>query len=408
MKNCLTQFLQSLLSRNGAWENRFDIWKCQESFIVDLEIDINILLNKYSKSDVIYPLIRIYKDGMQVEKENYTYTWRYGGEEFQDVIDIDKVKLMMESGCTIIFQSLEQYFPVINMICRNLENILFCSIHANAFYTSPNSVGVAPHYDRSDVITIQINGSKSWNVWGFKEYLATGKSRYHQNDIEQYISKSATKNSFILSKGDALYLPRGIVHQAIAEQQESLHISFVVQNIRWSTILLDVVNDICSELSEQEEFRATWYSPNTIYPTHKPVGSTTDKDIFVKEILKRISEDRVKNLVNEKVTTGSFPSNRGRLLDIINSKNIDKNTFIVLRLDKPYSIKLEHDSVKLSTNDKIISFPKNAYAALIGLKITNRTKVGKLNGLISLDSKVLIAQKLVKSGICFIEKNEVQ
>ena len=93
--------------------------------------------------------------------------------------------------------------------------------------------GFAPHYDDIDAFLIQLEGSKHWDLYKSndpKDLLALKSS----SDFTVLEVQKMTKIwSGVLSKGDILYMPRGIVHQGstkldfIKDQPEthSLHVT---------------------------------------------------------------------------------------------------------------------------------------------------------------------------------------
>lgn len=82
---------------------------------------------------------------------------------------------------------------------------------------SPTRQGFEPHWDWMDVIVIQLAGRKKWSVANEPTVYLSHKDRKRKPTKEElvyYVQSPARFSEFTLCPGDALYIPRGHIHNA--------------------------------------------------------------------------------------------------------------------------------------------------------------------------------------------------
>jgi ribosomal protein L16 Arg81 hydroxylase len=108
-------------------------------------------------------------------------------------------------GQTLHIERIEKLVPALEQLSGQIAEELKASTKMYAFCSHPNRPGAHLHYDRFDVFVLQIQGYKKWQV-----QLTRGRKPYLER---------------VLQPGDLLYLPRGHWHQAVASQEQSLHLT---------------------------------------------------------------------------------------------------------------------------------------------------------------------------------------
>ena len=107
-----------------------------------------------------------------------------------------------------------------------LEARLGCLVGANSYLTPAGSRGLAPHWDDVEVFVLQVEGAKSWKVWGWdgkgegdrrgKRGKGAPLASSPSGDLDER-SLGLPELEVVLRPGDVLYLPRGTVHAASAD-----------------------------------------------------------------------------------------------------------------------------------------------------------------------------------------------
>ena len=80
-------------------------------------------------------------------------------------LDVAGVRNDYADGYTIVMDGVDQYVRTIGALARSLEVELNFPAQVNAYITPPQSSGLVPHYDDHDVLILQIQGSKTWDLY---------------------------------------------------------------------------------------------------------------------------------------------------------------------------------------------------------------------------------------------------
>ncbi|MCA1692242.1 MAG: cupin domain-containing protein [Actinobacteria bacterium] len=200
-----------------------------------------------SSSFARLPAFRLVREGRPVPPSRYTRTARLGGQTVSGVGDPGKVLDELQAGATIVLQGLQRYWPPLSRFCRALELELTHPVQANAYVTPAGSRGLSVHYDTHDVFVLQVAGGKEWAV--------------HDPVLDDPLPSqpwSAERGSpdppFLspkLQAGDSLYIPRGFLHSAQAQEDLSVHLTIGVLTQTWH----DVLREVVTAAAEEPRFR---------------------------------------------------------------------------------------------------------------------------------------------------------
>ena len=116
------------------------------------------------------------------------------------------------------------------------------------------SRALLPHTDPYDVIVVQLQGSKSWTtctaaVAGASDMSTAHRAQLLEMQLQQHEGctsytdenlRGMECSTFTLNEGDTLYLPKGIIHYAIAQDGGSSHITISLERkgLAWADALL--------------------------------------------------------------------------------------------------------------------------------------------------------------------------
>ena len=136
-------------------------------------------------------------------------------------------------GATVNINHVDWRSRPLNHLCRKMERVFHAHAGANLYLTPRKSQGFAAHFDDHDVFVMQISGEKRWEIWPSDSLplRESGAARPKE-------TPTGAAESIVLKPGDMLYLPRGFVHQAFAEEQVTLHITIGVDPFRWLDLAL--------------------------------------------------------------------------------------------------------------------------------------------------------------------------
>ena len=196
------------------------------------------------------PFLRIAQDGAVVEPRRFTGSGG-AGAEVADQVSSDSVLRLFSEGSTVVLQGLHRLWPPLIAFADALAAELGHPTQVNAYITPPSARGFSPHYDVHDVFVLQVAGEKHWTIhepvlpdplrsqpWGDRAEAVTARAQ------------EAPVIDAVLRPGDALYLPRGYLHSAVALGEISAHLTIGVHNVtRWGAVesALDLVRTLATD-----------------------------------------------------------------------------------------------------------------------------------------------------------------
>ncbi|HET7667653.1 MAG TPA: cupin domain-containing protein [Mycobacterium sp.] len=197
------------------------------------------------------PFIRLAKEGDVLARDCYLGPAGFGAE-MPDQVDTAKVLGEFASGATIVLQGLHRLWPPLIHFVRHAVDELRLPVQANAYITPPANRGFDPHYDVHDVFVLQASGQKRWIVHEpvHDHPLPSQPWTQHRAAIAERVAGPPALDT-VLSAGDALYLPRGWVHSAVAAETTSIHLTIGVS----ARTRVDVARAMVDQLTNVADFR---------------------------------------------------------------------------------------------------------------------------------------------------------
>ena len=211
------------------------------------------------------PFLRMAREGRVLGSDAFTAAGGVGAT-VTDQADPVAVAALLTDGATLVLQALHRTWPALGEFARSLTDDLGHPVQVNAYITPPASQGFAGHYDTHDVFVLQISGQKAWTVHEPVLDHPLPHQTWEQRSDE--VAARATDEPAIttqLGPGDSLYLPRGWVHSAQAQQDVSVHLTVGIHTVDRA--------DVARALLE----RALAVDP--ALRTSLPLGAATDGDL---------------------------------------------------------------------------------------------------------------------------------
>ena len=146
------------------------------------------------------------------------------------VWDKDALQYTHAKGFSTLFIRTEQWeSKVAAPFLKDAAKTLGIYTQMNVYVTPANSVGFVSHFDSHDVFVLQLYGSKNWRVYDNPPVILPAND-WPRKRIKRYMkiknhSKRLINN--VLKQGDALYIPRGYIHDADCKdlKDDSVHVS---------------------------------------------------------------------------------------------------------------------------------------------------------------------------------------
>src|SRR6478609_4195455 len=171
------------------------------------------------------PFLRMAKNGSVLATTGFTRSGGVGATIGDQVAD-DKVLAQLAGGATLVLQALHRTWPPLIRFGGDLARELGHPVQINAYITPPENQGFAAHYDTHDVFVLQIAGSKRWTIHRpvIDDPLPTQTWEHRRAQVAARATETPLIDA-VLRPGDALYLPRGFLHSAVAQGEVSIHLT---------------------------------------------------------------------------------------------------------------------------------------------------------------------------------------
>ncbi|MHC6157655.1 cupin domain-containing protein [Bradyrhizobium elkanii] len=157
--------------------------------------------------------------------------------------DLRAITKAFREKYTVVVNDLQLKDLSVAHLCRSIERAFFCRANVNAYLTNADSQGLKAHYDDDDVFILQLKGTKSWKIYRERVDLPLASMAYAER-----LTLDSPFDGFELVPGDVLYMPRGVIHEAIAGAVPSLHLTVSLSTLRW----IDVINEVVQATAERD------------------------------------------------------------------------------------------------------------------------------------------------------------
>jgi hypothetical protein len=337
------------------------------------------------------PVIRLVQDGDVVPASRWTRRARTGGTWVDDLADPGRTLGLFAQGATIVLQSLHRWWPPLTRFCRSLEDALGHPVQANAYLTPAGAAGFTPHHDTHDVFVLQVHGSKHWTL---REPLLVDPLPRHRSD-HAAAAQQPVLVELDLEPGDCLYLPRGSIHSAAAQEDVSLHLTIGVLAVTRHELLRRIVD----RTAEQPAFRRSLPVDHAAAPL---AARRVVKEVVAEliEWLETIDVDAVADEHVDREAGRRTPLLDGQLVAMSRLATIDDGTFVRLRRDVRWRLDPAGEGrVSLRLRDRRLELPEAVAPALRRVLDGLPREVGDLGDLLDAGSRLVLVRRLVREGI---------
>ncbi|SHI69021.1 Ribosomal protein L16 Arg81 hydroxylase, contains JmjC domain [Cruoricaptor ignavus] len=296
------------------------------------------------RQDIFYPSVRIVKNGSELPNSQYTKSQIPIGFHKKDgLIDTEKAFALFNAGSTLVIQAGQRYFDHLSKCCLDLSNKFGSPVQANLYITPNKSVGFNPHWDTHDVFVLQIAGTKTWKLYGFENELPTVNQKSKLKNYQKEPLKTLQ-----VKPGDFLYVPRGFVHDAMADDGISAHITIGILSFTWMRFF----SELLPQLENFREFREAvpfWKEDLTPIIAEK-------LDLFKQKAAELDTQKVVRKLNSAQKRIQPQPFNN-YFESLLNIEKISESTVFALNEGIIISRKENADGISLSFMGKSISLP---------------------------------------------------
>ena len=346
------------------------------------------------------PFIRMAKEGSVLAADCFTASGGFGAH-VADQVDPAKVLREFAAGATIVLQGLHRTWPALQGFTRDLVAELGHPAQVNAYITPESNRGFDPHYDVHDVFVLQVSGEKHWRVHApvrthpradepWSQYRAAVEARARQEPVLDVV----------LRPGDALYLPRGWLHSAVARAGTSIHLTVGVASYTGA----DVVDELVAAVRGADGLRAPLPIMGTAAPDeasgHEVTAAVQDVTAALLDALRTapgVTPERIAAALGRKLRRQVRPEPVAPLATMEAAAGLSGQQVVRLRDGLDTQVTVDAAGVHLKSPDQGLRLPLECEDAIRALAAREPHRAGALPGLDEAGSLV-VSRRLLRSG----------
>lgn len=170
-------------------------------------------------------------------------------------VDLPNLLMRFDAGASLVVSQFNETHPPLADFCRGLERLFLHGVQANIYLTPPAAQGFRTHFDTHDVFVLQIEGRKRWRVWdGERLERPTRRTPWPGN-----MEPIGEPHELVMSPGDVLYIPRGVMHDAATFPGErSLHVTLGLLEASWAQAMRSLIDELEVSDPALRESVPTW------------------------------------------------------------------------------------------------------------------------------------------------------
>jgi ribosomal protein L16 Arg81 hydroxylase len=185
----------------------------------------------------------------RVVKESVTVSadrWLTKNVDGTNKVDIAKIEEFLAQGFSLVITPIQKHVPVLDALCENMKARLSERIKVGLIVTTGMGGAFKLHYDPEDLIILQLEGTKRWQIFGPAVSNPTTDMPRQPPPAE-----NALIFDEVLQPGDFLFVPAGNWHHCQSGPDRSLHLGiFFVPPTGWHAVKI-----LTSQLLAEELFR---------------------------------------------------------------------------------------------------------------------------------------------------------
>lgn len=306
-------------------------------------------------------------------------------------IDPVRVTQLHADGATVILSGLHERLPALARYCRAMEAAMSARVQTNIYMTPPGKQGFNPHYDGHDVLVLQVAGTKEWRIYGTPVELPLPDQAFERGmDVGEEVQR------FVLEPGDAVYIPRGMAHDAVATDETSLHITTGLMFRTWADALAEAV--IAKAHREPAMRRA-------LPPGFANHGADLDayNDTFA-ELVALVGDAHVGKLLSgfrEEFLTARVPRVEGQMAQLKKLQGLSVDSRVGAHPNIVFGIHdvPDEEQVCLVAQGAEIILPAHARDAMEFCVTHTDFRLGDMGGDLDDDGKMVLAKRFVREGL---------
>jgi ribosomal protein L16 Arg81 hydroxylase len=275
-------------------------------------------------------------------------------------------------GATIVISQAHEKIPSLADFRRDIQNELNLRCQTNVYLSPKGRQGFNAHFDSHDVFILQVAGTKTFNF-----YEGGVELPYQQDGFQAgKHTVGVLSQSIALEPGDTLYIPRGVMHDAVATEQTSLHITLGV----YAITLRDVLIQMTQQLTDKDpEYRKSVPRNLQVLLHNDDLPLTDELQQCLKPVLTSAGLISALSSIEDTAAINSAPNCEGMLSASPTRGTLNKT----IQIDPSQLISVERSGevIRLRTHAQVLEFINPLRAAIEQLLSAKKLEMSNFEGL---------------------------
>lgn len=315
-------------------------------------------------------------------------------------------------GSTLLFEGVDRVWPPLHELAAMLRRELSARVQINVYMTPPGFQGAHIHCDIQDVFAVQLQGAKEWYLYRERVHEPVAGLTHirhladpaQQQAFERGIEPELAEQTR-LEEGDLLYIPRGVVHRAVAPPDcVSLHLAICVTPVYWVEVLKAAVEVASASHPEMSralppgfERRRPAELAETLRDVFRRLLATVDDPAGLERTLAILAKDQIL----------SAPPPAGEHFAQLHELDaIGPETWVERRPGQASLVETRNGKAAIYATTGQMSGPAAIAPALEHVRDEPRFRVRDLPGALSEKSKLTLVRRLIREGLLRIATTE--
>jgi hypothetical protein len=142
-----------------------------------------------------------------------------------------RVREFLAHGVSLVGDNVDAIAPELADVGAALTAALGGQCWANVYLSFENIAAFGPHYDITDVFAFHCEGEKRWRLYAGRAATPDAFPAGADEAVRAHFRREAreVEHEVLMRPGDALYIPAGVYHDALAQAAHSLHVTFALR-----------------------------------------------------------------------------------------------------------------------------------------------------------------------------------
>lgn len=303
------------------------------------------------------------------------------------------------AGATIVISQAQRFVGALGELCRDVQRRLGMRCQTNLYLSPPESQGFGAHYDSHDVLILQIGGRKAFRFYAGGPELPLVHDRFDPATCVP----GAKAEEIPLEAGDTLYIPRGVMHDAVASgEAPSLHVTLGL----FPTSVHEVLRETLRVASEREISlrRAVGERPRVTSGERRvsiEAGAEpplADLRALLDTVFSAENVAEAMSRLRDDLSMDGLPDCTGSLSRLARQAELDLDSCIVLRAGAVTGAEREADGLRLRTLGQVLELRDPMGRAVEPLLDGRRERVGALPGLDD-EQRLTLGRRLLRENV---------